>query len=193
MAIDAVINRDLPLIQGLVLTFAVLFILINLLIDMTYACPEPEAAPWLIALALPAPHSGLAAGPGEPPGPVGRRIPDPAARLSPSRRRCSRPTIRSTRTCSTTSCRRSGIRAPRPTFLLGTDSLGRDTLSRLMYGARVALIVAVVAAFAAGRAWNRPRPARRLFRRRGRHRDFSSGRHLDGLSLRSFCRSSWSP
>ena len=35
-------------------------------------------------------------------------------------------------------------------FLLGTDSLGRDTLSRLMYGARVALIVAVVAAFAAG-------------------------------------------
>ena len=47
MAIDAVINRDLPLIQGLVLTFAVLFILINLLIDMTYACPEPEAAPWL--------------------------------------------------------------------------------------------------------------------------------------------------
>ncbi len=31
-------------------------------------------------------------------------------------------------------------------FLLGTDSLGRDLLSRLIYGARVALIVAVVAA-----------------------------------------------
>ena len=30
LAIDAVINRDLPLIQGLILTFAVLFILINL-------------------------------------------------------------------------------------------------------------------------------------------------------------------
>ena len=30
-------------------------------------------------------------------------------------------------------------------FLLGTDSLGRDILSRLIYGARVALTVAVVA------------------------------------------------
>lgn len=42
MAIDAVINRDLPLIQGIVLTFAVLFILVNLLIDMTYALLNPK-------------------------------------------------------------------------------------------------------------------------------------------------------
>ena len=33
MAIDAVINRDLPLIQGIVLTFAVLFIAVNLAVD----------------------------------------------------------------------------------------------------------------------------------------------------------------
>lgn len=33
-----------------------------------------------------------------------------------------------------------------PAFPLGTDSLGRDLLSRLIYGARVALIVAFVAA-----------------------------------------------
>lgn len=33
-----------------------------------------------------------------------------------------------------------------PTFLLGTDSLGRDLLSRLIYGARIALTVAVLAA-----------------------------------------------
>ena len=32
-----------------------------------------------------------------------------------------------------------------PGFLLGTDSLGRDVLSRLLYGARIALVVAVVA------------------------------------------------
>ncbi len=32
-----------------------------------------------------------------------------------------------------------------PGFLLGTDSLGRDVLSRMIYGARVALTVAVVA------------------------------------------------
>ena len=42
MAIDAVINRDLPLIQGIVLTFAVLFILVNLLVDMTYALLNPR-------------------------------------------------------------------------------------------------------------------------------------------------------
>ena len=33
LAIDAVINRDLPMIQGLVLTFGVIFILVNILVD----------------------------------------------------------------------------------------------------------------------------------------------------------------
>ena len=33
-----------------------------------------------------------------------------------------------------------------PAYLLGTDSLGRDLLSRLLYGARIALTVAVLAA-----------------------------------------------
>jgi ABC-type dipeptide/oligopeptide/nickel transport system permease component len=42
MAIDAVINRDLPLIQGLVFTFAVLFILVNLAVDMSYAWFNPR-------------------------------------------------------------------------------------------------------------------------------------------------------
>ena len=37
-----------------------------------------------------------------------------------------------------------------PQFLLGTDSLGRDILSRLIYGSRVALTVAVVASALAG-------------------------------------------
>jgi peptide/nickel transport system permease protein len=36
-----------------------------------------------------------------------------------------------------------------PGFLLGTDSLGRDVLSRLLYGARVAAYVAIVASFGA--------------------------------------------
>lgn len=42
LAIDAVINRDLPLIQGIVLTFAVIFIALNLLIDMTYVLLNPR-------------------------------------------------------------------------------------------------------------------------------------------------------
>lgn len=36
-----------------------------------------------------------------------------------------------------------------PQFLLGTDSLGRDVLSRLIYGAQVALVVAIVASLLA--------------------------------------------
>ncbi len=35
--------------------------------------------------------------------------------------------------------------APDLSFLLGTDELGRDVLSRLLYGARISLLVAVVA------------------------------------------------
>ena len=42
MAIGAVIQRDLPLIQGLVLTFAVLFIAINFLIDASYRWLNPR-------------------------------------------------------------------------------------------------------------------------------------------------------
>jgi peptide/nickel transport system permease protein len=37
-----------------------------------------------------------------------------------------------------------------PAYLLGTDGLGRDVLSRLIYGAQVSLIVGVIAVFIAG-------------------------------------------
>lgn len=42
MAIDAVINRDLPLIQGLVLAFALMFILINLAVDLITILLNPR-------------------------------------------------------------------------------------------------------------------------------------------------------
>jgi peptide/nickel transport system permease protein len=42
MAIDAVINRDFPLIQGLVLTFAVMFIALNLVVDFVVALLDPR-------------------------------------------------------------------------------------------------------------------------------------------------------
>ena len=42
LAIDAVINRDLPLIQGIVLTFAVLFIVVNLLVDVLNVRLNPK-------------------------------------------------------------------------------------------------------------------------------------------------------
>ena len=42
MAVDAMINRDLPLIQGLVLTFAVIFIAFNLLVDLLIGWLDPR-------------------------------------------------------------------------------------------------------------------------------------------------------
>jgi len=42
MAIDAVINRDLPLIQGIVILFAVIFTAVNLVVDLSYAVLNPR-------------------------------------------------------------------------------------------------------------------------------------------------------
>ena len=42
MAIDAVINRDLPLIQGLMLVFGALFILVNMVVDLLVVAPNPR-------------------------------------------------------------------------------------------------------------------------------------------------------
>jgi ABC-type dipeptide/oligopeptide/nickel transport system permease component len=42
MAIDAVINRDFPLIQGLVLTFAIMFIALNLAVDLIVTLLDPR-------------------------------------------------------------------------------------------------------------------------------------------------------
>lgn len=44
MAIDAVINRDLPLIQGIVLTFGAIFILVNILVDLIAYWLNPRQA-----------------------------------------------------------------------------------------------------------------------------------------------------
>jgi ABC-type dipeptide/oligopeptide/nickel transport system permease component len=42
MAIDAVINRDLPLIQGIVILFALIFTGVNLLVDLAYGALNPR-------------------------------------------------------------------------------------------------------------------------------------------------------
>lgn len=42
MAIDAVINRDLPLTQGIVILFAVIFTAVNLIVDLSYALLNPR-------------------------------------------------------------------------------------------------------------------------------------------------------
>jgi peptide/nickel transport system permease protein len=42
LTVDAVLNRDFPVIQGLVLFFSVLYVLINLLVDISYLWLDPR-------------------------------------------------------------------------------------------------------------------------------------------------------
>jgi len=44
MGVDAVVNRDLPLIQGLVLLFGLLFVLVNVAVDLMVAALNPRLA-----------------------------------------------------------------------------------------------------------------------------------------------------
>jgi len=42
LTVDAVLNRDFPVIQGVVLLFSVLYVLINLLVDLSYLLLDPR-------------------------------------------------------------------------------------------------------------------------------------------------------
>jgi len=42
LAVDAVINRDLPLIQGLTLVFGALFIVVNMAVDLLVVLANPR-------------------------------------------------------------------------------------------------------------------------------------------------------
>jgi ABC-type dipeptide/oligopeptide/nickel transport system permease component len=40
--IDAILDRDLPVVQNLVLLYALVFVVINLITDMSYAWLDPR-------------------------------------------------------------------------------------------------------------------------------------------------------
>jgi ABC-type dipeptide/oligopeptide/nickel transport system permease component len=42
MLVDAIVARDLPLVQGSVLVVSVIFIVVNLLVDLSYAAINPK-------------------------------------------------------------------------------------------------------------------------------------------------------
>lgn len=42
LTVDAVLNRDFPVIQGVVLFFSVLYVLVNLLVDLSYLALDPR-------------------------------------------------------------------------------------------------------------------------------------------------------
>jgi peptide/nickel transport system permease protein len=42
LVVDAILRRDYPIIQGLILVFSFVYILINLLIDIAYTLLDPR-------------------------------------------------------------------------------------------------------------------------------------------------------
>jgi peptide/nickel transport system permease protein len=42
LTVDAVLGRDFPTIQGVILLFSVFYVLINLLVDLSYTLLDPR-------------------------------------------------------------------------------------------------------------------------------------------------------
>jgi peptide/nickel transport system permease protein len=42
LTIDAILRRDYPVIQGIVLMFSFLYVLVNLMVDVTYTLVDPR-------------------------------------------------------------------------------------------------------------------------------------------------------
>ena len=42
LTIDAILRRDYPVIQGIVLLFSFLYVLVNLMVDLTYTLVDPR-------------------------------------------------------------------------------------------------------------------------------------------------------
>ena len=49
LVVRSLYNRDLPVIQGLILYVAVVYVLVNLLVDVLYTVPRPAAPPELMS------------------------------------------------------------------------------------------------------------------------------------------------
>ena len=147
LMVDAVRNADLPIIQTVGMTYGFAVVAITIIVDAASLDSQPEVE----ALTMPA-------------RPVLRRI------LARARRHRFRDRARRRRRClvrvgARASQSRGSGRAEHPaappmgrrrrSFLsLGTDSLGRCILSRLLYGARVAVAVAFFGSF--GACWWAP-------------------------------------
>ena len=92
-------------------------------------------------------------------------------------RRCSRCSRRGSR--RTTRSRRAGARcagAPSAAHWFGTDEIGRDVLSRIIWGTRASLLAGVVSVSISLAARRADRHGRRLPRRLGRRADLAHHR-----------------
>ena len=146
LTVDAVLARDYPVIQAMILLTSLLYVGVNLLIDVAYTLLDPQHP-------LLRPTDGNR----DP-----SRTVDPDCRALRPRGAFShldadhrdrhvclalvivllsilRPGSR--RTIRFSCCRHSDSNRPATQFPLGTDAYGRDVLSRILYGGRISLLI----------------------------------------------------
>ena len=136
LLIQSISARDYKLTQVLILMFAITYFVVNLLVDLLYSLDRSEDQVLMLSLALfknlgrrrdPAVLCvcGLAAPLLAPRDPQAQTLED---RLRPPR----------------------WAENGSPAYLLGTDNLGRDMLSRIIYGSRISLMVGATTVIFAG-------------------------------------------
>ena len=138
LMVKAIFARDYVLLQGAVLVFALAFVLINLLVDLSYGAARPARGAAGLAMAFAAERSRPAVawradgrlGPLPPQSPR-------AGRARPGRRaRCSArplaPVAGALRSRAQSLIEKRA--QPGGKYLLGADEFGRDILSRVIYG-----------------------------------------------------------
>ena len=148
---ESIAKNDFPVVQAVVLVLAVIYIGLTLLADILNAVLDPRLRDRMSAADC---HSV----------PAARRVARrhaPASRsasLIVGARRCW-PRSSAMRWCRTIRSPRISASACMPPFwmegtqaghLLGTDQLGRDYLARLVYGARISLLIGIMTVITSG-------------------------------------------
>ena len=164
---DAIFNRDYPVLQGGILFVAIVFVLVNLIVDISYAIINPR----IRVLVSRRRARGCSSSRSRQRGGLWRDAGAAAAqpgrdrRLRPRRdlrvRRDLRAVDRAVRPARAepVADRNGCCPGPSAHHWLGVDQLGRDELSRIFYGARYSLLIGVVSV--ARRALGRARARRR--------------------------------
>ena len=145
LVVDAISKRDYPIIQGVILIFSGVYVLVNLLVDLTYTAAR-SADPLLRWRSPPQSHRSRRTRRSR-----GARAAALRAAQSDHRRRAasSSASSRCWRSLAPLfagdadhdASRCSGCSRRRNANWLGTDHLGRDVCARTVYGARVSLVV----------------------------------------------------